>query len=362
MEKYIIIIIFSASLFSCSKDIGTESIRPDHITTPYDLTYPPYFGSPQIPSNNPTTKEGVLLGRMLFYEKKLSGDNTMSCASCHKQKFAFSDSTAFSKGIDGINSKRSSIALSNLAWQNKFFWDGKANNLEEQVAFPIQNPIEMHQDLSLAVNELQATSTYPPLFKAAFGSNLINAQNISKAIAQFERTLISSKSRYDQFRSGNSAALSNQEKNGYLLFTTHPVPAINLRGGNCGDCHSGDLQQNKTFQNNGIDSVYTDLGFEVISGNSFDSAKFKVPSLRNIELTAPYMHDGRFNTLQEVLLHYNDHVNSKAQIFSPLIAASNTPGGTTLDLTAQEMADIIAFLHTLTDTSFTTDTTFSDPH
>jgi cytochrome c peroxidase len=156
--------------------------------------------------------------------------------------------------------------------------------------------------------------------------------------------------------------LSNQEKNGYLLFFTHPVPASNLRGGNCGDCHSGDLQQNKTFQNNGIDSVYTDLGLAAITGNSNDSAKFKVPSLRNITLTAPYMHDGRFNTLQEVLDHYNAHVNAKAKLFSPLMSASNTGGGTNLDLTPQEIADIIAFLNTLADTTFTTNPAFSDPH
>jgi cytochrome c peroxidase len=360
MKPYCLIAIslFIIYFSSCSKDI--EAVSPS--ATPVSLEHPTYFGSPSIPQNNPTTKEGVLLGRMLFYEKKLSGNNTMSCGSCHRQKFAFSDSSAFSKGIDGVNGQRSTMALSNLAWQGKFFWDGRANNLEEQVPSPIQNPIEMHENISNAIHKLQATSTYPPLFKAAFGSQTISTENISKAIAQFERTLISSNSRYDQFRSGNPAALNNQEKSGYLLFFTHPVPASNLRGGNCGDCHSGDLQQNKTFQNNGIDSVYSDLGLAAISGNSNDSAKFKVPSLRNIALTAPYMHDGRFNTLQEVLDHYNAHVNGKAKFFSPLMMASNTGGGTQLDLTPQEIADIIAFLNTLTDTAFTTDPAFSDPH
>jgi cytochrome c peroxidase len=361
MKNYFLIFLI-VFFFSCKKDIGTEFINPVHTATPYNLKYPTYFGSPFISPGNPTTTEGIILGRMLFYEKKLSGNNTMSCGSCHKQKFAFADSTSFSKGIDGTNSRRSSMALFNLAWQNKFFWDGRANSLEEQVPGPIQNPIEMHQDLSIAVSELQATSTYPPLFKAAFGTDVINAQNISNAIAQFERTLISSNSRYDQFRSGNSGALTNQEKNGYILFYTHPIPSSNIRGGNCSDCHSGDLQQSKTFQNNGIDSIYTDLGLEAITGNSFDSAKFKVPSLRNIALTAPYMHDGRFNTLQDVLLHYNEHVNSKAKIYSPILVASNTGGGTNLDLTAQEMDDIIAFLNTLTDVSFTTDTTLAAPH
>jgi cytochrome c peroxidase len=360
-KNYNIIILILFFISSCSKDVSLETISPS--ATPYNLKFPSYFGSPIISKNNPTTKEGVILGRMLFYEKQLSGNNTMSCGSCHKQKFAFSDSTAFSMGIDGINSKRSTMALSNLAWQDKFFWDGRAASIEEQVPSPIQNPIEMHQDLSGAINKLQATSTYPPLFKAAFGSNVITADRISNAIAQFERTLISSNSKFDQFRrTGDKNVLTAQEQAGYTLFTTHPIPEINRRGGNCGDCHSGDLQHNNTFQNNGIDSIYIDLGLAAITGKDFDSAKFKVPSLRNIALTAPYMHNGRFNTLQEVLLHYNEHVNSKAQLFSPLISASNTGGGNTLDLTPQEINDIIAFLNTLTDISFTTDTTLSDPH
>jgi cytochrome c peroxidase len=357
---YLILLFFSGILFSCSKD--PETALPGQTATPVNLEYPSYFGTPLIPSSNPTTKEGIRLGRMLFYEKKLSGNNSMSCGSCHKQKFAFADSSAFSKGIDGINSQRSTMALSNLAWQQSFFWDGRAINLEQQVPFPIQNPIEMHQDIGLAVSELQSTSIYPPLFKAAFGTETINTQTISNAIAQFERTLISSNSRYDQFRSGNPSALTAQEKNGLILFSTHPIPSINKRGGNCSDCHAGDLQQNYSFENNGIDSIYTDLGRAAITGSNFDSAKFKVPSLRNIDLTAPYMHDGRFNTLEEVLLHYNEHVNAKAKLISPVLTASNTGGGINLDLTAQEVADIIAFLHTLTDTSFITDTTFSDPH
>jgi cytochrome c peroxidase len=259
-----------------------------------------------------------------------------------------------------MNTQRNSISLANLAWQNIFMWDGRANSLENQVPFPVQNPIEMHQDLSAAVKELQATATYPPLFKAAFGSEIITVSAIQKAIAQFERTLISSNSKFDKFISGNPSVFTTQEQRGYILFSTHPLSQANIRGGNCGDCHGGYLQKNRLYENNGLDSVFSDNGYGSFTGNSFDNGKFKVPSLRNIALTAPYMHDGRFKTLEEVLDHYNEHVQQTSTL-SPLMNVSNDPAGTTLNLTQQEIDDIIVFLHTLTDTTFTTDPRFSNP-
>jgi cytochrome c peroxidase len=370
IKRFYFILLIMIFVSSCKKHGNENEVTPSvpvtpvtaYNATPYNLQFPYYFGTPVAAPGNPLTKEGIYLGRMLFYEKKLSGNNTMSCGSCHKQKFAFADSSAFSMGIDGMNGSRSAMALSNLAWQTKFFWDGRAGSMEEQALGPIQNPVEMHETLASAIQKLQSTPGYPPLFKAAFGTDIIDATLISRAIAQFERTLVSSKSRFDQFRSGDQSALTPQEQNGYLLFTTHPVPSSNIYGGNCSDCHGGDLQMNNTFQNNGIDSVFSDLGLEVITHRSTDSAKFKVPSLRNIALTAPYMHDGRFNNLQEVLQQYNAHVARKAPLFSPIMGASNTEGGFQLDLTQQQMDDIIAFLNTLTDTEFISDTTFSDPH
>ncbi|MFL5729119.1 MAG: cytochrome-c peroxidase [Cytophagaceae bacterium] len=346
-----------SGLFSCSHD--PSLVNP--AATPYTLSYPAYFGNPVIPANNPTTVEGVLLGRTLFYEVMLSGDNTKSCGSCHRQKNAFADTSAFSLGVTGMNTARNSQGLSNVAWQKALFWDGRAANLEAQVPFPIQNPVELHQDLSAAVVELQATKIYPPLFKAAFGTDIITAENIQKAIAQFERTLISSHSKFDEFISGNSSALTPQEHNGYLLFSTHPLPQANIRGGNCGDCHGGYLQKNRDYENNGLDASFADNGYGTFTGNSFDNGKFKVPSLRNIALTAPYMHDGRFNTLQEVLANYNQHIQQSPTI-SPLMNVSNDPAGTDLNLTQQEIDDIILFLHTLTDTTFTKNPEFSDPH
>jgi cytochrome c peroxidase len=356
MVRYSCFLLISTLLFSCSHDASL--VNP--AATPYTLSYPAYMGNPVIPSDNPTTVEGVLLGRKLFYEVKLSGDNSISCGSCHKQQYAFSDTTVFSSGVGGAKGTRNAPGLSNVAWQISLFWDGRANSLENQVPGPIQNPIEMHQDLSAAVSKLQSTSVYPPLFKAAFGSSTITALAIQNAIAQFERTLISSNSRFDKFIAGNSSALSAQERSGYILFSTHPLPQANIRGGNCGDCHGGYLQKNRLFENNGLDSIFTDNGYGTFTGNNYDDGKFKVPSLRNIALTAPYMHDGRFKTLQDVLTHYNQHVVQNATI-SPLMNVSNDPAGTTLDLTQQEIDDIIAFLQTLTDTTFTKDPKFSKP-
>jgi cytochrome c peroxidase len=354
--KYSCFAAVNSILLSCSFD--REVIDP--AATPYNLSYPSYFGTPSIPSDNPTTAEGVLLGRALFYEVKLSGDNSMSCGSCHRQKNAFADTSAFSKGITGMNTPRNSMSLANLAWQNIFLWDGRASSLENQVPFPVQNPIEMHQDLSAAASELQATSYYPPLFRAAFGSEIITAAAIQKAIAQFERTLISSNSKFDRFTAGDPSAYTVQEQNGFILFSTHPLPEANIRGGNCGDCHGGYLQKNRLYENNGLDASFTDNGYGSFTGNSFDNGKFKVPSLRNIALTAPYMHDGRFQTLEEVLEHYNEHVQQSPTL-SPLMNVSNDPAGTTLNLTQQEIDDIIVFLHTLTDTTFIGDSRFSDP-
>jgi cytochrome c peroxidase len=356
MLKYFYCIPHIILFFSCSHDASL--VNP--AATPYNLSYPSYLGTPVIPFNNPTTVEGVLLGRKLFYEVKLSGDNSISCASCHKQQYAFADTSAFSKGVGGTNGTRNAPGLSNVAWQTSLFWDGRASSLENQVPGPIQNPIEMHQDLSAAVSKLQATSVYPPLFKAVFGSATITALGIQNAIAQFERTLISSNSKFDKFIGGNSSAFNAQEHSGYILFSTHPLPQANIRGGNCGDCHGGYLQKNRSYENNGLDSIFNDNGYGIFTGNSFDNGKFKVPSLRNIALTAPYMHDGRFKTLEEVLAHYNQHVLQSATI-SPLMNVSNDATGTTLGLTQQEIDDIIVFLHTLTDTTFTKDPRFSKP-
>lgn len=187
------------ALIACKKDNPPVMPEPVEETGPYELVTPRYFGDFQIPADNPVTKEGVSLGRMLFYEKMLSNNKTLSCASCHQQAKAFTDGEAFSKGSEGINGRRSTMSLVNLLWDKHFFWDGRTTSLEEQVLIPIQDPVEMHQSLDSAVARLQNSGAYALKFKQVFGSESITAQNIARAISQFERTLISSNSKYDRY-------------------------------------------------------------------------------------------------------------------------------------------------------------------
>ncbi len=361
-----IILLTILFFFSCTKDPKEPTpidvqVKPP---TPYVFEIPSYFGNYTEPLDNPTTNEGVELGRHLFYENKLSGNNTMSCATCHKQELGFADGLAVSPGIDGIPGNRSTMALSNMQFQNSFFWDGRSLTLEHQALGPIQNPIELKETLENVVNKLKNDSKYPKLFEAAFGKKEITPDKIAKAISQFERTLISSNSKYDKFKR-REIQLSPSEERGRLLFLTHPQ-ANRIRGANCGDCHGTDLFRENVFLNNGLDEVLIDKGRSLVNGSSFDEGKFKVPSLRNIAVTAPYMHDGRFANLEQVLDHYNEHVNSNSPNISPLMNASNlefpqgiNPPGVLL--TTAEKADLLAFLHTLTDSTFLTNPKFAKP-
>lgn len=364
--RYSIIILFLSSvvLISCA---NVKECNPVDDATPIDLSERipeiPYLGNFKIPEDNPMTEEGVLLGRMLFYEEMLSGDNTMSCGSCHIQDFAFSDGKAVSKGIDGITGKRSSMALVNLLWDRKFFWDGRASSLEEQALMPIQDEIELHQSLEDAVAKLQASEVYPRQFKKAFGDVTITPERIGKALAQFERTLLSTDSKFDKWNRGE-VELTLSEYRGFRLMV-HPDPGSGLEGGNCSDCHKFNnfVDPEAEMRNNGLDVTVVDKGLEAITGDTNDRGKMKIPTLRNIAVSAPYMHDGRFNTLEEVLDHYNSstvfgHENVDGLIKS---AYNNPLDPTQLSLTDEQKADIIAFLHTLTDQTYLTNPEFSDP-
>lgn len=331
-------------------------------TDPYKLEYPDYFGNRiSIPADNLTTKQGVYLGRMLFYETKLSSSKTISCASCHQQKLAFADSKAFSFGINDMPTKRNSMSLSNLLWVRNFFWDGRAKGLEEQAKFPLNDPHEMGNYLEQAVKDLQKTKEYPPLFKAAFGSTEITVDRLTKAIAQFERTLISANAPYDKYLRGEYKP-TPEELNGMELFMNSPVPSKNIRGANCAQCHGTPKMYMELFHNNGLDSIPKDIGREEITGMQNDRGRFRVATLRNIELTAPYMHDGRFKTLEEVLDHYNEHILPSRTLSLSLQDRSNVENGKTLGLTVQEKSNIISFLKMLTDTDFINDPRFADPH
>lgn len=331
-------------------------------TDPYTLEYPDYFGNRiSIPQDNPTTKQGVYLGRMLFYETKLSSSKTISCASCHQQELAFTDGKVFSPGINNVPTKRNSMSLANLLWVRNFFWDGRAKGLETQALIPINDPHEMGAYLDKAIIDLQKTKVYPILFKKAFGTAVITSDRTAKAIAQFERTLISANSPYDDYLRGKYKP-TKDELNGMELFMNSAEPSKNIRGGSCAHCHGSPKMYMELFHNNGLDSIPKDRGREELTGAPNDRGRFRVVTLRNIALTAPYMHDGRFKNLEEVLDHYNEHIQSSKSLSVALQNRPNEPGGKSLGLTAKEKADIISFLKMLTDSTFISNPAFSNPH
>jgi cytochrome c peroxidase len=308
------------------------------------------------------TVEGVKLGRFLFYEERLSGDNTQSCGSCHAQAFGFSDSgNRFSTGIDGVQGPRNSMVLQNLGWEQRFFWDGRATILEQQILEPVENPIEMHELWPNAVAKLQADPAYSQLFMDAFGTATITKERAAKAIAQFLRTLISGNSRFDQWQRGE-IALAPEEQLGFLLTQMEGGdPSLGLGGQWGADCfhchpHGGGRFTDGLMRNNGLDAVFTDLGLGGITGQPQDMGLFKTPSLRNVAVSGPYMHDGRFNTLEEVIEHYNSGGELSPTV-SPFMKFQQ--GG--LTLTAEKKAQLLAFLNTLTDTEFLSNPEFSDP-
>lgn len=314
----------------------------------YPLEYPASFGDNYIvPTSNPTTEEGVKLGRMLFYETRLSANNTISCASCHKQEHAFADNHRRSVGYDGSLTARNTMALVNLLWVKQFFWDGRVNGLEDQASFPLTDPHEMGQALEESVEKLKKTTDYPKLFRDAFNSD-VTAIGIVRALAQFERTLISASSGYDSFLSGQYLP-NDSEKRGMNLF----------RSVNCAHCHGGPKMYKELFHNNGLDLLSSDPGRAKFTRRQEDEGRFRVTTLRNIALTAPYMHDGRFNTLDEVFDHYSDHLRPSQTLSSFFI--NDAENVRPLNLTAAEKADIIAFLQLLTDSTFITNPLFSNP-
>ncbi len=352
------ILILGALLVAC-KPKTDNSPAP----SPFEFKTPDHFGNRfTIPDDNPMTEAGIDLGRHLFFDKRLSKNNQVSCATCHQPAKAFTDGLAVSVGIDGRTTTRNAMSLVNLLWVDRFFWDGRANSLEEQALQPIQDEREMGLTLTELVTKIEAIPAYQDKFKAAFGSATISPDRVAKALAQFQRSLISAGTRYDQIARGEVQA-TERERRAIDLFFTHPEPAapIPLRGGNCGDCHGSNLTTLNTFHNNGLDVIPNDLGLGAITGRATDHGKMRAPSLRNIALTAPYMHDGRFKTLQEVLDHYNEHIQPTANLDPLITAASNEIRGKSLALTPKEKEDIIFFLQMLTDSSFVNNPAFQNP-
>lgn len=362
LYTYLFIFFLSLLWGSCRYDVVEPSVDVSFSATPYELEIPPFFPPMDIPESNPLTVEGVELGRYLFWEQQLSGDNTQSCGSCHFPEHSFSDPAQFSTGITGAVGTRQAMALVNLGWARDYFWDGRALTLEDQIREPVPNPIEMNQAWEDALEKLRSDPLYPPLYEAAFGSPEITEDRTVRAIASFLRTMISADSKFDQWRRGEYT-LTDSEYNGYQLFNREGGDPEEVQGGEFGaDCFHCHVEAGLQFSdylahNNGLDSQFTDLGYGGITGNPLDFGKFKTPSLRNVELTAPYMHDGRFESLEEVVEHYNSGGNPSETI-DPFM--KYTTGG--LSLSDQSKQDLIAFLKTLTDVSFTTNPDFQDPH
>lgn len=314
------------------------------------LKVPDNFPAPVIMETNPLTEEGILLGRVLFHDPSISANGRVSCASCHKQQKAFSDGVAIGgHGVSGSPLDRHSPALINVAWMNNgLFWDGGSKNLESQAFGPFTHADEMGMSLQELEDRLGADPVYVDLFSRAFEDG-VNVQNAAKALAQFQRTLISSNSRYDRFvRREKAGWLNERELRGLALVRKH-----------CGNCHEGELFTDNVFHNNGIDDDFSDLSHEMlhlgryrISFRPEDIGAFKTPTLRNVMVTAPYMHDGRFDRIEDVLHHYAKGVKDAGTTSSLLYSADGKVG---IPLSKEDKEDITAFLHTLTDSSFLND-------
>jgi cytochrome c peroxidase len=366
---FFILVLFTAS---CTKDHADAPV--DH-ATPYSIMVPRFFPDElNIPQDDPMTVEGVELGRYLFYDGRLSGrtspDSLMTCSYCHIQAHSFecgSDPAGFfdghPAGLTGILTPNFMMPMINLVWTNHgYLWNGRIyegtpeagrQSLEDFTWMAIVAPHEMHGDTAKVAALFQSIPGYPPLFKKAFGSDHVTVKNMGRAIAQFVRTLISANSKFDRFMRGETQ-LTTAERNGYVLFMTE-------QGGDCFHCHGGDgnpLFTTNLFYNNGKDSLFSDQADRhSVTGDPADIGAYKAPTLRNLLFRAPYMHDGRFKTLDEVLDFYNSQLVWSPYI-SPLMHHIGTRG---IRLTPAKLSDLKSFLLTLTDSSFVTNPAFSRP-
>jgi cytochrome c peroxidase len=322
------------------------------------ISRPPRFIPPVIPDDNPMSRDGVRLGQFLFYDPILSGDSTISCSSCHQQAYAFSDAgNRFSTGITETPLKRNTLPLFNLAWYSRFGWDGKEQKLEHQIMHPVRLADEMGNSWTQVAEKLEQHPFYKNQFTATFGNMPIDSVLVGKAIAQFLRTLVSADSKLDRAIEGR-AILTEDEFTGFEIYLDQ------TRGG-CVHCHPADdggLITDLQFSNNGLDSLsggqsFTDAGLGGISGKAMDMGKFRNMSLRNIGFTAPYMHDGRFKTLEEVLAFYAESHSTSPTLDSRIVFLRKHPR----PLSKTEQKQIIAFLLTLNDSSFIGNPAFGNP-
>ncbi len=313
-----------------------------------------------IQADNELTVEGVKLGKMLFFEPMLSKNNALSCGSCHNQTTGFTDTARFSVGVDGIPGGRQAMSVFNLAWHtNEFFWDGRSNLLRDQALEPIKDPVEMNETLENVLAKLRGSNMYRDQFIRAFGSDEITSEKMGLAMEQFMLSIVSGNSKYDRFKMGLEE-LTESEMRGLELFEMEYNPFFpEFSGADCQHCHGGPNFENDLYMNNGLDTDadIQDIGRQAATGDPADRGRFKVPSLRNIALTAPYMHDGRFETLEEVVDHYNEGIKISASLDGALLATEPTG----LLLTDQDKTDLVNFLHTLTDESLATNPEYANP-
>ncbi len=339
MSIRVLVVIILVFFISCKKGDENSIIDPIQPTSTF-FYIPKNFPSPIYSiANNPVTDDGFQLGKAIFNDPLLSRDNTISCSECHNQGYAFTHhGHPLSHGIDGKIGLRNAPAIQNVAWQKEFFWDGGVNNLDLFPIHPIENPVEMDEKIDNVLTKLRKTSFYPGLFKKAFGSEEINQARFLKALSQYMNSLISANSKYDKVMRNEGQVFLADEKDGYELFLNK-----------CAVCHKGENFTDQSYRNNGlsIDLILNDKGRFRITNQEADLYTFKVPNLRNVEVSAPYMHDGRFATLEEVLNHYSSGI-----VDSPTLDSKLKKG---ISMTVDEKRKIILFLKTLTDNQFLTD-------
>lgn len=330
-------------VLGCSRDPKESLLQlPKPLTVNYQFEPPAHFPQPVFNfAANPVTAKGFELGRMLFFDPVLSRDSTVSCGSCHQQFVAFAHSDhARSHGIDNQLTFRNAIGIYNIAWKDEFFWDGGVSHIELIPLAPIADPREMDADIAKVIRRLNISPMYSKLFKEAFGKDSVDSKQLLQAITQFNGMMISSNSKYDLFVT-NKTTLNKPELDGLAIFTQK-----------CGSCHGGVLQTDNSYRNNGLNRTFmSDTGRERITTLKSDIGKFNVPSLRNVALTAPYMHDGRFATLERVLEHYNSGMHKSLTLDSAFYRTDGTYG---ITLSETEKQNIIAFLKTLTDDTLST--------
>lgn len=347
MKKIIFFLLGIVCCVSCSNESQVAVYEPIPMVIETPSNFPDIIYNLD---NNPITQAGFELGKKLFYEGKLSSNNAIACAFCHEQAFAFTHhGHNLSHGVNGGIGFRNAQPIQNLAYQTSFMWDGSASHLDLQPIIPITSELEMGESLSNIIQKLSAESYYQEQFTRAFNDGEINTENMLKALSQFMVAMVSSNSKYDKFiRNEDNVTFTALEANGLSTFETK-----------CAGCHASSLFTDQTFRNNGlsINPQLNDLGRYNIGNNLNDLYKFKVPSLRNVEVSYPYMHDGRFTTLEAVLEFYNSGITDNGNVDESLLKDDGTYG---IDLSDYEKESLIAFLKTLTDYEFLNDERFAE--